>query len=77
MTDAREEFEKWCPIKILDANKAPRAAALVKAYWTAWQAAYAAGQREMRERAAQEALKNTLDFAGEQIAEAIRALEES
>ena len=34
----REAFEKWCPIKIIDAAKAPKAKALVEAYWTAWRA---------------------------------------
>jgi hypothetical protein len=40
MTESREReaFKKWCPIKIIDAAKAPKATALVQAYWTAWQA---------------------------------------
>jgi hypothetical protein len=36
--EMRAEFEKWCPIKIID--EAPKSYALVSAYWTAWQAAY-------------------------------------
>jgi len=31
-------FKKWCPIKIIDAGKAPKAVALRRAYWTAWEA---------------------------------------
>lgn len=34
----RAAFEEWCPIKILDPATAPKANALVNAYWTAWQA---------------------------------------
>ena len=36
-------FKKWCGITITDANKAPKATALVKAYKHAWDAAWQAG----------------------------------
>ena len=39
-------FEEWCPIKITDANKAPKAVALVAAYRTAWQARDALAEQE-------------------------------
>ncbi len=37
--EARERFDKWCPIKITNPAKAIRATELVASYWTAWQAA--------------------------------------
>lgn len=50
----RQEFENWCTVKITDAEKAPKAAALVQAYWTAWQVAYAAGRSAGMEEVAGE-----------------------
>jgi hypothetical protein len=44
------EFEKWCPITITNEATAPKSAALVRAYRTA----FAAGERSFRERAARE-----------------------
>ena len=34
-----DAFEKWCPVKITDPAKAPKAVALVNAYRHAWDAA--------------------------------------
>lgn len=47
--ESRQRFEKWCSIKIIDASKAPKTAALKSAFWTAWQAA----ERDTRELCAQ------------------------
>ena len=46
----RAEFERWCPITIIDASKAPKTTALKQAYWTAWQARarHAEGQAATR-----------------------------
>ena len=35
-----DAFDDWCPIKIIDAAKAPKSAALVQAYKTAWEACW-------------------------------------
>jgi hypothetical protein len=44
-----KEFEKWCGIIIVDDTKAPKAAALKRAYWNAWQAAWTLrGERDAR-----------------------------
>jgi hypothetical protein len=61
----REEFEAWSDLYMPD-DESPR-----KVAWSAWQAAYRAGQEEMRERAA-----NIADQyeEGPSAAETIRAL---
>ena len=79
----RESFEKWCQIKIIDAAKAPKADALVRAFWTAWKAAaeifYRDGASEMKERALEEISGELYGHdtgeMGNRILEAVRSLE--
>lgn len=73
----RKEFEKWCTIKITDAAKAPKAAALVQAYWNAWQAAYAAGRSAGLEECIEECDKFLVIRGDDAAASTIRKVAET
>jgi len=73
----REKFEAWCGITITDESKAPKAAALRRAYWNAWQAAWRAAYNEGR-RAQRDIDKQLVDkwwYAGK--AQLIREIDEA
>lgn len=60
LTGKEAAFIEWCPFTILDENKAPKTAALVKAYRHAFDAGYDAGAKAQRESNAEDKFQDDI-----------------